>query len=105
VDAELLLALAAEVADKRNTRDVLDTIVGGLADLPGVVLAGIWLLRPGDLCEKCSLQADCRDPAQWLHLVASAGNSQISLAWQYSRIAEYRRALRDSMRYGDLLRR
>jgi PAS domain S-box-containing protein len=76
VDAELLLALAAEVADKHNTRDVLDTIVGGLADLPGVVLAGIWLLRPGDLCEKCSLQADCRDRAQWLHLVASAGNSQ-----------------------------
>jgi PAS domain S-box-containing protein len=78
VDAELLLALAAEVADKRHTRDVLDTIVGGLAGLPGVVLAGIWLLRPGDLCEKCSLQADCRDRAQCLHLVASAGNSQYS---------------------------
>jgi formate hydrogenlyase transcriptional activator len=78
VDAELLLALAAEVADKRHTRDVLDTIVGGLAGLPGVVLAGIWLLRPGDLCEKCSLQADCRDRAQCLHLVASAGNSQKS---------------------------
>jgi transcriptional regulator with PAS, ATPase and Fis domain len=78
VDAELLLALAAEVADKRHTRDVLDTIVGGFADLPGVVLAGIWLLRPCDLCEKCSLQADCPDRAQCLHLVASAGNSQNS---------------------------
>ena len=82
MDAELLLALAAEVADKRHTRDVLDTIVGGLAGLPGVVLAGIWLLRPGDLCEKCSVQADFRDRAHCLHLVASAGSSQNSAeAW------------------------
>ncbi len=76
VDAELLLSLAAKVADKRHTQEVLDTIVGGLAGLPGVVLAGIWLLRPGDLCKKCSLRADFRDQAQCLHLVASAGTAQ-----------------------------
>jgi PAS domain S-box-containing protein len=76
VDAELLLSLAAKIGDKRHTRDVLDTIVAGLAALPGVVLARIWLLRPGDLCEKCFLRADCRDRAQCLHLVASAGSSQ-----------------------------
>jgi PAS domain S-box-containing protein len=76
VDAELLLSLAAKVADERHPQDVFDTIVGGLAALPGVVLARIWLLRPGDLCEKCFLRADCRDRTQCLHLVASAGTSQ-----------------------------
>ncbi len=76
MDAELLLSLAAQVAGERHTRDVLDVSVKGLAALPDVVQARIWLLQAGDLCEECFLRADCRDQAQCLHLVASAGTPQ-----------------------------
>ena len=48
-------------------------IVRGLAEQPGVALARIWLLGSGDLCESCFMRSECRDQAQCLHLVASAG--------------------------------
>jgi len=75
VQAEPLLSLAAAVTGEHHTRDVLDAIVRGLAGQPGVALARIWLLSPGDLCDVCDLRADCRDQTQCLHLMASAGVS------------------------------
>ena len=65
---EQLLSLAATVAGEHRTRDVLDAIVRGLTEQPGVVLAAIWFLDPGDLCQDCSIAAD----APHLHLVTSA---------------------------------
>jgi PAS domain S-box-containing protein len=73
VDADLLLSLAVKVASEHRTQDVLNAIVQGLADMPGVALARVWLLGPGDLCERCHLRAECQDRTQCLHLVASAG--------------------------------
>jgi len=73
VQAEPLLSLAVTVAGEHSVQGVLDNIVKGLARQPGVALARIWLLMPGDLCDSCFMRAECRDQTQCLHLVASAG--------------------------------
>ena len=72
---EPLLALAAAVAGEHSTRNALDAIVQGLAEQPGIALARIWLLEPGDICDECFLGSECDDPCECLHLVASAGSS------------------------------
>ncbi len=71
--AEPLLSLAATVAGEHRTEDVLTAIVRGLAAQPGVALARIWLLAPGDICDSCFLRSDCANQEQCLHLAASAG--------------------------------
>jgi GAF domain-containing protein len=78
VQAEPLLSLAATVAGENATQEVLKSTVDGLAGQPGVALARIWLLAPGDLCDTCFRRADCPDQTQCLHLVASAGSSNSS---------------------------
>ena len=75
MEAQPLLALAARVAGDHRTESVLDAIVRGLAGQPGLALARIWLLAPGDLCDVCFMRAECPDQTQCLHLVASAGVS------------------------------
>jgi transcriptional regulator with GAF, ATPase, and Fis domain len=76
VDAELLLSLAAKIARERRTQDVLDATVQGLAGLPGVALARVWLARPEDSCDESFVREECPDPAQCLYLAASAGSLQ-----------------------------
>jgi PAS domain S-box-containing protein len=78
VKAEPLLSLAAAVAGEHSTEDVLNSIVHGLAAQTGVALARIWLLSPGDLCNRCFRQAECDNRTKCLHLVASAGTPQNS---------------------------
>jgi len=73
MEAERLLALAVEVAAERTLPRVLQIIVHGLAAHPGVALARIWLLLPGDLCASCFMHPECADRTQCFHLVASAG--------------------------------
>jgi formate hydrogenlyase transcriptional activator len=73
VQAEPLLSLAVTVAGEHSVQGVLDNIVKGLASEPGIALARIWLLMPGDLCDSCFMRTECRDQTQCLHLVASAG--------------------------------
>lgn len=70
---EPLLGLAATVTAEQGTQKVLNAIVSGLAKEPGVALARIWLLAPGDICNECFLRAECQDQSQCLHLAASAG--------------------------------
>ena len=76
MQAEPLLSLAAQVAGEHQTVDVLSAVVRGLAAQPGVALARVWLLSPGDLCESCFHRTDCPDQTQCLHLVASARSSK-----------------------------
>src|ERR1700690_801472 len=76
--AESLLSLAASVAGEHRTNDALRSIVRGLAEQPGVALARIWLLAPGDICDSCFLSAKCAARTQCLHLAASAGNPRHS---------------------------
>ncbi|MEO6740029.1 MAG: sigma 54-interacting transcriptional regulator, partial [Chthoniobacteraceae bacterium] len=56
--------------------EVLSAIVEGISRCQKVVLARIWLIEPGDICDICSLRKDCPDQTRCLHLVASAGNSK-----------------------------
>jgi len=60
-------------------------IVAALAKRADIALARIWLLRPGDICEKCVLREECPDQTSCLHLVASAGNPASTKA-DWSRI-------------------
>jgi PAS domain S-box-containing protein len=78
VRAEPLLSLAAAVAGEHAIQDVLNSIVRGLAAQPGVALARIWLVSPGDLCESCFRKSDCADHTYCLQLVASAGSPRNS---------------------------
>jgi len=73
VQAEPLLTLAATATAEHNFQTVLDTLVNGLVEQPGVVHARIWLLKPGDICEYCFFREQCNDRTQCLHSVAGAG--------------------------------
>ncbi len=70
-----LKCLVLDIAQQRSLNDLLWLIVRRLADRPTVVLARIWLIRPGDICATCRFKDDCPDHTQCLHLVASAGRS------------------------------
>ena len=75
MEAERLLALAVAVSAERTLPRVLQIIVQGLAAHPGVALARIWLLLPGDICGSCFMRDECTDRSQCFHLVASAGTA------------------------------
>ena len=66
------------MAENRSLTEVLHQVVHGLAACPNVVLARIWLIEPGDLCETCHLRSECPDQTRCLHLAASAGRSRVS---------------------------
>ncbi len=48
----------------------------GLAREPGVALARIWLIGPGDVCDTCFFADECDRRETCLHLAASAGTPQ-----------------------------
>jgi len=62
------------MAENRSLPDVLRAIVSGIAQCRNVVLARIWLVAPGDICESCRLRPECPDQTRCLRLAASAGN-------------------------------
>ena len=70
-----LKCLVLDIAQQRSLNDLLWLIVRRLADRPTVVLARIWLIRPGDICSTCRFKEECPDQTRCLHLVASAGRS------------------------------
>ena len=62
------------MAQNRSLPEVLRAIASGIAQCQNVVLARIWLIERGDICETCRFRAECPDQERCLHLVASAGN-------------------------------
>lgn len=62
------------MAQNHTVNDVLKAVVEGLARCPQVVLARIWLIDAGDICETCRFRQECPDQNRCLHLNASAGN-------------------------------
>lgn len=68
-------SIALSVANERSVDVVFRNIVNGLADDPDVVLARIWLIEPGDICNICPWLKNCPDQTKCLHLVASNGLS------------------------------
>ncbi len=85
---QILLALA----ETRTLPELLALIVERLAASPRIALARVWLVRPGDLCERCRFRIECPDRTNCLHLVASAGNPRARPAPDWSGIdGEFRR--------------
>ncbi len=101
MDTEPLLTLALDVAAERSLNGVLQTIVQGLALQPGVALARIWLLLPGDICDSCFMRSECHDRTQCFHLVASAGTPVESPGEDWSFLqGHFRRVPMDALKVG-----
>jgi len=66
------------MARERSLGDLLGAITSGIARCEDVVLARIWLIDRGDICEKCPLRLECPDRTKCLHLVASAGHPAVA---------------------------
>ncbi len=86
VETELMKNLLLEVAQERNELRLLKVIVDRLRGLEDVALARIWLIRPGDICDTCSLRKECPDQTECLHLMASAGNPVADKDEDWSRL-------------------
>ncbi len=69
--------LLLEMAQERSLKKLLRLVVSRLHSIPGVALSRVWLIRPGDVCSDCLMRDRCPDQTSCLHLVASAGSSQI----------------------------
>src|SRR5512147_819386 len=63
------------MAQNRSLPVVLRAVVEGLSQCQNVVLARIWLIKPGDICAECRFRSECPDQTRCLHLVASAGHA------------------------------
>jgi len=75
MDIEFLQSIALSVANEQSAKVVFSKIVKGLADDSNIVLARIWLIEPGDICDNCSKRKSCSNQSKCLHLVASDGSS------------------------------
>jgi len=68
--------MSNQVAILQSLQPVLSTLVeAGLASCNGV-LAQVWLVGPGDLCDSCPMRPECPSQSSCLHLVASAGGDR-----------------------------
>ncbi|MBF8277843.1 MAG: fhlA 1 [Candidatus Brocadiaceae bacterium] len=75
MNIEFFQSIALSVANERSVDVVFRNIVNGLADDLNVVLARIWIIGPGDLCNACPWLKNCPDQTTCLHLAASNGQS------------------------------
>lgn len=78
---EALQELALRISGERSVETVLQCIVEGLAQQPGIALARVWVTGPGDVCGSCRMRALCPDQTACLHLAASAGTSLAGEEW------------------------
>jgi len=78
VEPRALQSIALAVTEARSVQLVLERIVEGLTGQPGIALARIWLIAPGDICSTCVMRTVCPDQSRCLHLAASAGRSRAS---------------------------
>lgn len=81
-----------QLAQVRQVKELLERVVTLLANRPHVVLARIWLIRPGDGCATCEMAPRCEQRDRCLHLVASAGNRRTEQRPDWLRVdGEYSR--------------
>src|SRR3954465_3382480 len=78
---EALQDLALRISGERGVESVLRQIVAGLVQQPGVALARVWIVKPGDICRSCRMRSLCPDQTSCLHLAASAGKSLTGESW------------------------
>jgi len=72
------------MAQERSVDALLQLIVDRLVERSHIALARIWLKRPGDICGECPLASECPTGTDCLHLVASAGFSQVDPLVEWS---------------------
>ncbi|MGL1932359.1 MAG: sigma 54-interacting transcriptional regulator [Desulfotalea sp.] len=75
---EVIQQLLLDMAQQRSTSQLFDLVVTRLTDFSSIALARIWVLRPGDICNKCLLEPECRNKTNCLHLLASSGQSTVN---------------------------
>ena len=80
MNLESLHVVATMISQKREVKEVLDSIVETMVSSYDLALARIWLQLPGDICSTCFLQDECSDRTACLHLVASAADPQNELS-------------------------
>jgi transcriptional regulator with GAF, ATPase, and Fis domain len=86
--AQLLLALAQE----RSLDGVLRKAIDAAAAVPGVGLARVYLLAPGDICATCPQRPACPDQTLCLHAAVNGGQLLHGATEQWSRLEDdYRR--------------
>ncbi|MGL4420747.1 MAG: sigma 54-interacting transcriptional regulator [Gemmataceae bacterium] len=78
--------LLLDLAKEHQLAELLRLLVSRLADSPRVALARVWLVRPGDICDRCPMKAECQTRVPCLHLVASAGRSIANPAEEWTRL-------------------
>ena len=81
MNLEALQDVALRISGERSVGSVLQHIVDGLIQRPGVALARVWVTRPGDECTSCRMRSLCPDQSSCLHLAASAGSSLGGETW------------------------
>ncbi len=67
--------LLLDLAQERDLASLLTLLVTRIGNSESVALVRLWLVRPGDICQTCTLRDECSDRSQCLHLVASQGHS------------------------------
>ena len=73
MDIDVLHEVSLAVAGEKSVQSVLNSITEGLVKDCRSVLARIWLIRPGDICETCQMRKECPSQEHCLHLVSSSG--------------------------------
>jgi formate hydrogenlyase transcriptional activator len=68
-----LARLLLELAQERSLEGVLRKAIDAAVAVPGVALARVYLLAPGDICPTCPQQSVCPDQTQCLHAAVSGG--------------------------------
>src|SRR5262245_55728759 len=87
-----LAHLLLEMAGERTLQAVLHKAVEAAVAVPGVVLARISLLGPGDICLVCPQRPVCPDQTQCLHAEVSKERLLHTPAQEWSKVEEnYRR--------------
>jgi transcriptional regulator with GAF, ATPase, and Fis domain len=78
--------LLLDMAQEHDLPRLLRLLVERLAESDRVALARVWLVRPGDLCPRCPMRAECPSRERCLHLVASAGVSRAEPGVKWTRL-------------------
>ena len=63
-DLVWLARLLLELAQERSLEGVLRKAIDAAAAVPGVALARVYLLAPGDICPTCPQRPVCPDQAR-----------------------------------------
>lgn len=82
MNLEALQQVLLRASEAREPEVVLQAAVDGLARLPGVALARVWLVtRAERRCADCPGPGECVEPGVCLTLTASAGRSRSGKLW------------------------